>query len=474
MGDWPVYFKNNIKLGNLNSEVGIVTLWTKMDTNVIPKLDPNLYAVVGQLYSMNVGLSAVVRNLAANKKIRHLLIAGSQVATRSGDAIVNFFKNGVDNDYRVVGTDGAEIEKEIPIEAINNIRNNVKIHDLRNLDDFSSINEYIKKLPNLGSYGESEIFPKSEIKPPEKFPSEESAQVIRERYISDAWIKIIQKIMKFGVIKKSQYGDDQREILNLSVVISEQDPDNFEFPSFFPFKAEDVEKYLPEITQNVPLENTAYKYGNRLRSYFGVDQIQSVINTLKEANYSRRALACTWHVEKDHNAKEPPCINLIQTLAQDGRLHLTAYIRSNEMFEGWPLNAFGLRKLQKMICLEVGLQMGTLTTISNSAHLYESKWQKALEVIKDNPGKLIMQRDPRGSFIIEVEDKKIKATHQDMNGKVLQQFEGNKKEEIFQQMFVNQTISQIDHALDIGAELQKAEIALQKRITYKQDNYLEL
>ena len=41
-------------------------------------------------------------------------------------------------------------------------------------------------------------------------------------------------------------------------------------------------------------------------------------------------------------------------------------------------------------------------------------------------------------------------------------------------MFANYAVSQIDHALDLGAELQKAEIALQKGIPYKQDNRLEL
>ena len=287
-------------------------------------------------------------------------------------------------------------------------------------------------------------------------------------------MKIIQTIIKFGVVKKSQYGDAQREVLNLSVVISEQDPDDIKLPLHFPFKLEDIQKYIPEIIQDVPLDNTAYKYGNRLRSYFGVDQIKSMIETLKEANYSRRAVVCTWDVAKDHNAKEPPCINLIQALAQDGKLHLTAYIRSNEMFEGWPLNAFGLRKLQKIICEETGLVMGTLTTISNSAHLYESKWSKAMEVIKENPNKLMLQRDPRGNFIIEVEEGKIKVTHQDPEGRVLQEFEGNNKMQIFQQIFNNYAVSQIDHALDLGAELQKAEIALEKGIPYKQDNPLKL
>ena len=474
MTEWPLYFKKNIVVGNPESEVGVITLWTKMDTNVLPKLNPQLYAIAGQLYSMNVGLSAVVRNLAANKNIRHLIVTGSQVATRSGDAIVSFFKNGVDKEYRVVGAEGAEVEKEIPVEAINSIRQNVILHDLRHVTNFSEINPYIQTLPKLGSYGQSEVFPKTEIKPPERFPAEQSLHIIREKYIADAWIKILQTIMRFGIVKKSQYGDDQREVLNLSVVISDQDPDNFQVPSFFPFKEEDIKKYVPEITQDVPLENTAYKYGNRLRSYFGVDQIRSIITTLKEANYSRRAVACTWHVEKDHNSKDPPCINLIQALTQDGKLHITTYIRSNEMFEGWPLNAFGLRKLQKMICEETGLQMGTLTTVSNSAHLYESKWPKTMEVIKENPSRLMMQKDPRGNFVIEVEGNKIKVMHQDPEGRVLQEFEGENKKEIFQQMFTNQTVSQIDHALDLGAELQKAEIAVQKGIPYKQDNRLEL
>src|SRR3990172_7941697 len=101
----------------------------------------------------------------------------------------------------------------------------------------------------------------------------------------------------------------------------------------------------------------------------------------------------TWIVEDEltrrylNKDKNSPCIILVHPFAPDGKLHMTSYIRSNDMFRAWPLNAFGLRKLQKIIAEELKIEMGDLITISSSAHLYQDCWQDTKEILKEHYNK---------------------------------------------------------------------------------------
>ncbi len=92
---------------------------------------------------------------------------------------------------------------------------------------------------------------------------------------------------------------------------------------------------------------------------------------------SRRAIAFTWDVVDDINAKSAPCLDLVNAIVQDNKLFLTCYIRSNDMYRAWPQNAFGLRQIQKIIADGVGIKMGKLCIVSNSAHIYERDFLKS-------------------------------------------------------------------------------------------------
>ena len=132
---WPLIFNDMIHVGNTTSQICILTLWTKKE-NIIAKVDAKNYAVVGQLYSKDEGLSAVVRNCLANKNIRHLIVTGADL-NGSGQAVVDLFKKGVNKENKILGKSKGWIDKEIPRKAIETLRKNVVIHDFRDIKDFS-------------------------------------------------------------------------------------------------------------------------------------------------------------------------------------------------------------------------------------------------------------------------------------------------------------------------------------------------
>jgi len=77
--------------------------------------------------------------------------------------------------------------------------------------------------------------------------------------------------------------------------------------------------------------------------------------------------------------------------------------------------------------------------------------------------------DPHGNIVIRVENESIKVSHISQSGKILEEFSGKTAKELSKKIAKENRISMIYHALDIGAELQKAQEALKRGTKYVQD-----
>ncbi len=441
--------------------VALVTLWTKKEL-VLEMLAPSDYTFVGQLYSQEEGINAIIRSLLAHKNIRHLLIVGNDLSN-SGEALLSFFKNGV-HIHEIIGITGVFIDREIPESALDLLRKYVSVYDYRSLTDFSVLQQIIAALPLLSSYGKDESFPEKKIMLPEILPSEKSGFIIRQAYISDAWIEILSLIISFGSAKKSEYAIEQREVLNVISIIEKEDPDNPLLTSFLPFTKNDLDIYYPQLITGTAIDGVEYSYGQRLRT--PLDQIQQIITALRKTPYTRRAIAITWHVEKDIFSEKPPCLILAEFTIQDTLLYLTAFFRSNDMFHAWPRNAFGLRKLQFFVAEQLGISSGNLTIISQSAHIYENNLASAKKILEQHCPASKKMADPRGNFIITVTDA-IHVMHVSPACQRIQDFSDTDVHALYLRLIPY--ISEISHALYLGAELQRASFALQNKIPFIQD-----
>ncbi|MBD3318897.1 DUF4346 domain-containing protein [Candidatus Woesearchaeota archaeon] len=82
--------------------------------------------------------------------------------------------------------------------------------------------------------------------------------------------------------------------------------------------------------------------------------------------------------------------------------------------------------------------------------------------------------DPKGYFTIKPFAKLIKVRFCNYEHKVLLVIEGRSAEEIYNTIIRENLVSRLDHAAYLGAELQKAEIALQNGLSYVQDDPLPI
>ncbi|HRY60413.1 MAG TPA: thymidylate synthase [Patescibacteria group bacterium] len=470
---YPYFSQNLIEGFDWISNTGVATLWTEKE-RMFAGFDRGTFAVIGQLYSKN-GINPLLRNILANPSIRYIVLCGKELSG-SGQNLINFFQNGVDEEYNIIGSKDAKVDKEIPLEYLELVRANIEVVDLRDEIDPKKVNKKLKALKSgLPAFTERIIFPEAQAKA-DVFPSEISGINVRGNTVRECWIKIVRLIRYYGFVKESQHGDPQKELVGFTTVITGEDPDNIDWFSEFTRTTEELLKYYPQVLTPDPIEGVHYTYGQRLRDHDGIDQIESMIDQLKGAIYSRRAVACTWRVAEDHNNSNSPCLDLVQALVQGKKLYLTAYFRSNDMYRAWPENAFALRKLQKMIADGVECELGDLVIISNSSHIYKQNWNDADRLVEKYGREVKCSFDPRGNFIIllDRDKKEIIVEHQSPAGLPLRQHRAKNAMEMFGILYTHDSISDTLHALDVGAELQKAEIALIKGIDYIQDRDLEI
>ncbi len=100
------------------------------------------------------------------------------------------------------------------------------------------------------------------------------------------------------------------------------------------------------------------------------DQIQYVIDQLKENPKSRRIIVNAWHPANATVSKLPPCHYSFVFNVQDGKLNTHLTQRSADTALGVPFNIAAYSIITRLIAKEVGLDLGEFGHTLVDAHLY--------------------------------------------------------------------------------------------------------
>jgi thymidylate synthase len=282
--------------------------------------------------------------------------------------------------------------------------------------------------------------------------------------------------------------DNGQELIDLMAVVTDE-PEDFYFPesNYLPCDRAFIQQYISQILDDAPQqEGVKYTYGQRLRSHFGLDRVEQAIGKLAADFDSARAVMSLWDVRDGEANNSPPCLNHVWARIVDNELSLTATFRSNDMFSAWVANAMGLRALQQHIRNEIEilskreLKLGALITISQSAHIYDDCWENVELLIQSQYSKICANRDdadPAGSFVINVQDDQILVEHMTPgSGAIVNCYSGRSAVQIYRQIAAECPSLQVEHAMYLGTELQKAEMALSMKNgdLYQQDRTLKV
>ncbi len=100
------------------------------------------------------------------------------------------------------------------------------------------------------------------------------------------------------------------------------------------------------------------------------NQINYIVDKLKEAPYSRRAQGITWRPMSDPHREDCPCLQRIWARVINGKLHLQTSWRSRDLYRALGANCVGMIAIQKQIADKLGVEMGTYVDFTNSLHIY--------------------------------------------------------------------------------------------------------
>jgi len=495
--DWPIYFKDRLIVDNLDSNVGVATLWMPRES-VAAVLKKGSFSVCGQLYTKR-GINPLLRNILANPKIRYLVVCGVD-RQGSGEALIKFFKNGVEprsdksgelQGWKIIDEKEALINKEIPVEALELLRSNVRVLDFR-AESLESIATKILTLKSLPAFAKPRVFDEPEKLAIKQYPSDVSVFKIRRDYIGNAWLDALKIINRFGIEIPGMYGK-VKEVQNLSIIIEKEDPERPKFYDYFKFAQDGLDLYIKGFFEKSK-GSSSYTYGERIMDWDGIDQAQIMTDKLKRFPYDRGALAVLWKPHKDNfppsneeikqlgqtKGWQVPCLVIILGQCLGDSFNMTAVFRNNDIFGGWPLNAFALRSFQQKIARDIGKNLGSLTTISHIAEIYEIDWDDSLKIVAENNnlGRTCIY-DPRSYYIVAVEKNEIVLTFMSPDGLTqLAQFrEDGKKPKVARDLCAialrDMLISELGAAADLGRQLAKAETAVKLGLKFEQDQPLK-
>jgi len=203
-------------------------------------------------------------------------------------------------------------------------------------------------------------------------------RVIRAPGIGRAHELVVKMILEKGWVLKTEDAETTIEFEEIAMQIDTPLAEPMVSPHSR-FQQKFVEQYARDLL-NGSHASFEYDYHGRLFDWgerltadgqpVHVNQVEYIVEKLKQSAVSRRAIAITWNPVIDEQLDDCPCLQLVQCVLRDGKLGMRVVFRSNDMLTAAGANMFALVQLQKSIADKCGVPCGTYTHISLVPHIY--------------------------------------------------------------------------------------------------------
>ena len=139
----------------------------------------------------------------------------------------------------------------------------------------------------------------------------------------------------------------------------------------------------------------------------GIDQISTLVESLRTNPGSRRHIVEGWNVAEIDQMALPPCHKSYQFHVADGRLSCLLYQRSCDVALGLPFNLWGAALFTAMLAQQCDLTPGELVWMGGDVHLYRNHGALVDEQLSRAPSgspRLTITRRPDTIFGYRIED----------------------------------------------------------------------
>jgi hypothetical protein len=128
-------------------------------------------------------------------------------------------------------------------------------------------------------------------------------------------------------------------------------------------------------------------YGYRWRHWFGFDQLDTIVQSLRLDPQDRRQVLQMWSPDdllRQNATRDVPCNTSVFVQIVSGALDILVSNRSNDLVWGaYGANAVHFSFLQEVLAARIGVPVGKYTQFSMNTHIYERHWELA-RVLSDH------------------------------------------------------------------------------------------
>ena len=211
--------------------------------------------------------------------------------------------------------------------------------------------------------------------------------IVEGNNIDEVWETWYDRLVSMNLNNSSRDGDIRGEIINAITVIKDPTrnilkskirnlPMRYAIGEMLWYmsgnnRLQEIQKYSKgwdRMSDDGVTVNS--NYGWCIKEKYGFNQWEFVKTELKQNPNSRRAVI---HIKEPshYESKDVNCTVCLQFFIRDNKLHLTIYMRSNDLWMGFPYDVFQFTNMLVLMSMELELEIGTYTHIAGSLHLYE-------------------------------------------------------------------------------------------------------
>lgn len=228
---------------------------------------------------------------------------------------------------------------------------------------------------------------------------------VKVKDADEAWLRWFAKFCKNaedGLVYNSRDGEVVDEVINAVTII--EDPTRCIMTNpirKMPFRyalgellwyasgsheLKDIQKYTKgwdRMSDDGKTVNS--NYGYCIRHKYDFNQWEYVKNLLTSDPNTRQAVI---HIKEPRNTLESPtkdlnCTVCLQFFIRDEKLYMTVYMRSNDIWMGFPFDVFQFTALQIKMAMELHIGIGTYTHIAGSLHMYKRDYDVAKSRVEE-------------------------------------------------------------------------------------------
>jgi len=147
-------------------------------------------------------------------------------------------------------------------------------------------------------------------------------------------------------------------------------------------KADFISYYITDYKKYAEDDVIYGGYGIRFFNWKGLNQVQNIIDLLKQKRDSRKAviqLFDSQDLAEEH--LDVPCTCVLQFLIRRDILQMVTYMRSNDVIVGLPHDIFCFTMLQEIIARSLDIELGTYKHVVGSLHIYDDDKEVARQYI---------------------------------------------------------------------------------------------